>query len=293
VNGEISGFSGVSGCSRSPGDAVTGAQPPRPPDGDWLGTPYLRFERHGSIAHVTVDRPQARNALTGAMYFGIRYAIDHVNADPDLAGLIITGVDDVFIPGGDLGADQVDDWGGPRHLGMDNVPFDAVRFSPKPVVSAINGICQGGGLLIAIFSDVAVASDRATFRAPELYRGIADTGYAQYLPAQIGPARAKDMLFTGRKVTAAEAEAWGLIARTVPHDQLMSEATEALAAAVRCAPQARAQVKRVISTSYGFYDRMSMAESLAGPEALEGFLAFKGRRQPSWVPADLQSEGRL
>jgi len=147
--------------------------------------------------------------------------------------------------------------------------------------------------MISMMADVSVASERATFRAPELYRGIADMNYAQVLPIQIGPARAKDMLVTGRKVTAAEAEAWGLVARVVPHEDLMSTAFEVLAAAARCAPQARAEVKRVISQSYGAYDRMSMDESLAGPEALEGFYAFKERRQPAWVPEDLRTEGRL
>ena len=76
---------------------------PRPPEGDWLGTPYLRFERQPPFARVTVDRPAARNALTQAMYFGIRYAVRRVDADPELAGLLITGAGDVFIPGGDLG----------------------------------------------------------------------------------------------------------------------------------------------------------------------------------------------
>ncbi|WP_459979965.1 enoyl-CoA hydratase/isomerase family protein, partial [Mycobacterium avium] len=76
---------------------------PRPPDGDWLGTPYLKFTREGAFAVCTLDRPAARNAMTPAMYFGIRYAINRVNADPDLAGLLITGTGDVFAPGGDLG----------------------------------------------------------------------------------------------------------------------------------------------------------------------------------------------
>ena len=69
---------------------------PRPPDGDWLGTPYLRFTREGPFGVCTLDRPQARNAMTPAMYFGIRYAVRHVDADPDLAGLLITGAGDVF-----------------------------------------------------------------------------------------------------------------------------------------------------------------------------------------------------
>jgi enoyl-CoA hydratase/carnithine racemase len=68
-----------------------------PPEGDWLGTPYLRFERQGSLALVTVDRPEARNAMTAAMYFGLRYAVDRVNRDDGLAGLLVTGAGDVFV----------------------------------------------------------------------------------------------------------------------------------------------------------------------------------------------------
>ncbi|EFC85548.1 enoyl-CoA hydratase/isomerase family protein [Parafrankia sp. EUN1f] len=266
---------------------------PLPPEGDWLGTPFLRFERQGSLAVCTVDRPQARNALTAAMYFGIRYAVDRVNHDPELAGLLITGTGDVFIPGGDLGHNAADDWGGPMLFGMDNTPFDAIRHSRKPVVSAVNGIAQGGGLLIAMMSDVAVASDRATFRAPEVYRGIADTGYARYLPAQIGPARAKDMLYTGRVVTATEALDWGLVARVVPHEQVRDVALEALRACCRGAPRARADVKRVIAAHYGTYDRMTMDRSVFGSEAREGWLAFSQRRNPDWVPEDIRTPGRL
>jgi enoyl-CoA hydratase len=275
-------------------DGVGAAGPvPRPPDGDWLGTPWVRLERRGSIACCVVDRPRARNAMTGAMYFAVRYAVDLVNRDTGLAGLILTGTGDVFIPGGDLSQTAPDDWGGPGFLGMDNVPFDAIRYSRKPVVSAVNGIAQGGGLLMAILSDVAVASDRATFRAPEVYRGIADTGYATYLPAQIGPARAKDMLFTGRVVTAAEALDWGLVSRVVPHEELAEAALDVLRACCTGAPDAHAEVKRIISASYGSYDRMTMERSLHGPEAREGWLAFSQRRNPGWVPPDLRTEGRL
>ena len=266
---------------------------PRPPEGDWLGTPYLRFERHGSIAHCVVDRPEARNAMTPAMYFGVRYAVDVVSRDPALAGMILTGTGDVFIPGGELAGAMPDDWSGLRYMGMDIVPFTHIRDSHKPVVSAINGICQGGGLLMAMMSDVAVASERATFRAPELYRGIADTGYAAYLPAQVGPARARDMLMTGRKLDAAEALEWGLVTRVVPHDRLLEEAHEVMAAICRCAPDARGEVKRIINQRYGAYERTTMEKSLAGPEFAEGAAAFKERRSPAWVPKDLRKEGRL
>src|ERR671910_3393965 len=117
---------------------TTAPGPARPPEGDWLGTPYLRFERQGALATVTVDRPEARNAMTPAMYFGVRYAVEHVNRDPELAGLLLTGTGDVFIPGGDLGGDSRDGWGDPLGLlGMDVTPFESIRASRKPVVCAV------------------------------------------------------------------------------------------------------------------------------------------------------------
>ncbi len=279
---------------QSPSGGASDGADPRPPDGDWLGTPYLRFERHGPIGIVTVDRPEARNALTAAMYFGIRYAIDHVNRTPALFGTIITGTGDVFIPGGDMGASTIDSWADlSTLLSMDNVPFDAVRRSPKPVVCAVNGIAQGGGLMIAMLADVAVVSDRATFRAPELFRGIADTNYAQILPRQIGPARARDMLMTGRTVTAAEALDWGLVSRMVPHDDLLAEAMDVMTWCCRTAPEARLAVKRSFHEYYGHYDRIAMDQSITGPEMMEGYHAFKERRSPNWVPEAFATDERL
>jgi enoyl-CoA hydratase/carnithine racemase len=266
------------------------------PQGDWLGTPYLRFERHGSLGRCIVDRPEARNAMTPAMYFGVRYASHLVDHDHSLAGLLLTGTGDVFIPGGDMGgANSPDAWesGVQGVLQMDITPFDALRQARKPVVSAVNGICQGGGLMIAMLSDVAVVSERATFRVPELYRGIADTHYAHMLARQIGPARARDLMFTGRVLDAAEAVEWGLLSRVVPHDELIEAATEVLVACCRTAPGARSDIKRTIDSYYGLYDRIGMKLSIEGDEALEGWMAFKERRSPSWVHPDLRTEGRL
>ncbi len=269
-------------------------QTPRPPEGDWLGTPFLKFEREGPFAVCTLDRPEARNAMTGAMYFGIRYAIGRVNEDPDLAGLLITGSGDVFAPGGDLGGGGADNWitfG--AALGMDATPFDALRTSAKPVVSAVNGLCQGGGLQIALCSDVAVVSDRATFRVPELFRGIADTYYSQMLARLIGPVRTRDLMFTGRVLSAQEALDWGMVARVVPHDELIAVAREVLAQCCRTAPGARALVKSSLDSYLGLYDRIGMGASIQGGEAIEGFRAFKERRSPDWVHPQLRTDGRL
>jgi enoyl-CoA hydratase len=267
---------------------------PRPPDGDWLGTPFLRFQRQGPFAVVTLDRPQARNAMTPAMYFGLRYAIGVVESDESLAGLLLTGTGDVFAPGGDLGQGGADDWMDfGAVLGVDVTPFDALRQSVKPVVSAVNGLCQGGGLQIAMCSDMAVVSDRATFRVPELYRGIADTYYSQMLARMIGPVRTRDLMFTGRVLSAAEAVDWGMVARMVPHDELLPAATEVLTQCSRAAPAARSVVKSSLDAYMGLYDRIGMRASLRSGEALEGFFAFKERRSPSWVHPELRIEGRL
>jgi enoyl-CoA hydratase len=150
--------------------------------------------------------------------------------DSDLAGLLITGTGDVFAPGGDLGQAAEDNWMDfASTMGMDVTPFDVLRLSAKPVVSAVSGLCQGGGLQIAMCSDLSVVSDRATFRVPELFRGIADTYYSQVLARMIGPVRTKDLMFTERTLNAEEAVEWGIVARMVPRDEPLEVAKKLLA----------------------------------------------------------------
>ncbi|MGH3675845.1 MAG: enoyl-CoA hydratase/isomerase family protein [Mycobacterium sp.] len=270
---------------------------PRPPDGDWLGSQFLTFTREGPFAICTLDRPEARNAMTPAMYFGIRYAVGRVEADPDLAGLLITGTGDVFAPGGDMGGggrEDGDNWltfG--AALGMDVTPFEKLRQSVKPVVSAVNGLCQGGGLQIALCSDMAVVSDRATFRVPELFRGIADTYYSQMLARLIGPVRTRDLMLTGRTLSAQEAADWGMVARVVPHDELPAAARDVLAQCCRTAPAARSVVKASLDNYLGLFDRIGMQASYSGAEAAEGYRAFKERRSPDWVHPELRLDGRI
>ena len=207
--------------------------------------------------------------MTPAMYFGIRCAVGRLNEDPELAGLLITGTGDVFAPGGDMGGGGgTDDWitfG--AALGMDVTPFDAVRTSAKPIVSAVNGLCQGGGFQIALCSDLSVVSERATFRVPELFRGYADTYYSQMLARLIGPVRTRDLMFTGRVLTAAEALDWGLVTRVVPHESLLTAAKDLLAQCCRTAPRARGVIKSSIDNYLGLYDRIGMTSSLSDTEA--------------------------
>jgi enoyl-CoA hydratase/carnithine racemase len=256
-----------------------------------LGTPALRMERDGSVAWCIIDRPGARNALTPAMYFGIKRAVQLVNADPELAALVITGTGDVFAPGGDLGGRSEPGESPPDLAGTDVLPFLAIRDSAAPVVAAVNGICQAGGLLIAMLADIAVASDRATFRVPELLRGIPDATYAAALPAHVGLAVARDLLLSARRFDAAEAQRIGLLSRVVPHDELDAAATQAAREILRTAPSARVHVKRMLNERYGQIDYQTMFWALEhSSEPREGMRAFLEKRQPGWVPDDLGAE---
>jgi enoyl-CoA hydratase len=257
--------------------------------GDDLGTPHLRLEREGPIAWCVIDRPGARNALTPAMYYGIKQAVALVNRDPDLGALILTGTDDVFAPGGDLGGRQEPGESLPEAVGYDVLPFLAIRDSQAPVIAAVNGICQAGGLLIAMLADIAVASDRATFRAPELLRGIPDATYAAVLPAHVGVAMARDLLLSARRFDACEALDLGVISRVVPHDQLRAAAEAAARQVLRTAPAARMHVKRMLNERYGSIDYQTMFWALEhSPEPREGMQAFMEKRQPNWIPDGLE-----
>jgi enoyl-CoA hydratase/carnithine racemase len=253
-----------------------------------LGTSKLRLEREGPLAWCVIDRPEARNAFTPAMYYGLKRAVHLTNHDPDLAALIITGVGDVFAPGGDLGGRTEPGEEVPPDIGQDVLPFLAIRDSRAPVIAAVNGICQAGGLLIAMMADIAVASDRATFRVPELLRGIPDATFAAALPAHVGVAVARDLLPSARAFDAAEAQRLGVISRVVPHDQLRAAATEAAHQVLRTAPGARADVKRMLNERYGLIDYQTMFGALAhSEEPREGMRAFMEKRPPNWIPSDL------
>ena len=260
---------------------------------DVLGADGLRFERDGAIAWCTIDRPHARNAFTPAMYFGLKRAVHLVNADPGLAAMIITGTGDVFAPGGDLGG-RTDDGDEPvPDIGHEILPFLTIRDSRAPIVAAVNGICQAGGLLVAMLADICVASDRATFRAPELIRGIVDATYAAVLPAHVGIAVARDLLLSARRFDADEAVRLGLISRVVPHDQLREAAVAAVTEILQTGPMARMHVKRMLHDRYGLIDYQTMFASLAeSDEPREGMLAFMEKRPPRWVPEGLWAEPR-
>lgn len=246
-----------------------------------LGTRYLRLERQGRVAWCRIERPEVRNAISPAMYVGLGRAIAAANNDPDIDALVITGTGDVFIPGGDLGGGEE----GPTDVRPSAIlPWPAFLASQVPIVTAINGICFASGVMFALLSDVAVASDRATFRVPELVRGVPDLWLAAVLPAHVGVGRARELALTNRKIDATEARAIGLVERVVEHDRLEEAADAAVHEILETAPAARNLVRQAMNARYPTVDLMSMDRAMTGPEVEEGFSAFIEKRPTSWSP---------
>jgi enoyl-CoA hydratase/carnithine racemase len=167
--------------------------------------------------------------------------------------------------------------------GIDLLPFVQFERCPKVIVLGINGMCQGGGLNLTLTSDIAIASERAVFRAPELLRGVADCFLGARLASRVGLARAKYLLFTAREFTAAEALAMGLLARVVPHDGLQAAIAETIGWVRQTGPQARAALKRDLNRQLPPIDVPMFVDSLASDEVREGFAAFVEKRPPRWV----------
>jgi enoyl-CoA hydratase/carnithine racemase len=134
-----------------------------------------------------------------------------------------------------------------------------------------------------------VVSERATFRVPELLRGIIDATYAAILPIHVGMAQARDLLLSARKIDAAEAHRIGLVSRICRHEDLEAEALKAATEILQTAPECRAHVKRMLNQQYAPIDYETMFASLMSDhsEAREGMTAFMEKREPRWVPADL------
>lgn len=250
-----------------------------------LGSRYLLARRDGPVLRVTIDRPQRRNALTIEMYHGLKKAAVLAEKDPSVHVLVVRGTGSVFCCGGEMAGQHEGSVALDRETDrFDLLPFVEFERCPKIIVTAVNGLCQGGGLNLVLTSDLSVAAESATFRAPELLRGVADCFLAARLAGRVGMARAKDLLFTARVVAAQEAYAMGLIARLVPDAELDAAVEEIIAQVCQTAPRARTLLKRDFARQLPPFDFAMFAESLASDEVREGFAAFVEKRKPRWVP---------
>jgi enoyl-CoA hydratase/carnithine racemase len=248
-----------------------------------LGSKFLEGTLDQGVLRVVINRPERKNACTIEMYHGLKKAAVLADKDPEVDALLLAGAGDVFCVGGEMGGQHEGSAPIDRETdGLDLLPFRQIEACSKIVVAMVNGMCQGGGLNMVLCSDVAVASERATFRAPELLRGVADPFLPARLPSRVGLAWAKYLLFTAAVIDAATAERIGLVARVLPHAELAPHVEWILEQIRLTGPSARAAVKQDMNRRLPPFDMTMFSASLRSSEVTEGFRAFVEKRPPRW-----------
>ena len=254
--------------------------------------PHALVERRGHVLIVTMNRPQARNALSGPMMELMRQAWDTVDSDPEIRVCVLTGAGGAFCAGADLKAmtrEHPDDrfQGGELDVSVIEPLLKGRRLS-KPLIAAVEGPAVAGGTEILQACDIRVAGASARFGVSEARWGLFPLGgSAVRLPRQIPYTVAADLLLTGRHITAAEALSIGLIGHVVPDGQALEAALEIAAAVAANGPVAVRAILRVIRETEGMAEneaftleaKVGMAV-FASEDAKEGPRAFAEKRQP-------------
>ena len=253
----------------------------------------IKTHRRGAVLEVTLDRPRA-NAIDFATSRIMGEVFTDFRDDPDLRVAILTGAGEKFFcPGWDLkaaaGGEAVDgDYGKGGFGGLQEV-----RGLNKPVIAAINGICCGGGLELALSADIILAAEHASFALPEIRSGTVADAASIKLPKRIPYHIAMELLLTGRWMDAAEAAHWGLINRVLPADDLMGAARAMADELAAGPPLVFAAIKEIVreAEAMRFQDAMnkvtkSQFETVErlyrSEDQKEGARAFAEKRDPIW-----------
>ncbi|HKW44335.1 MAG TPA: enoyl-CoA hydratase-related protein [Candidatus Eremiobacteraceae bacterium] len=210
----------------------------------------IRLERSGAVATITLNRPEALNALNAAVLSELVRAFDELEADKGVRAVIITGAGEkAFAAGADIGElSALPDRAAATSKAKDGHNVTAkIEHSRLPVIMAINGFALGGGLELAMAGDIRIASTTAKVGQPEVNLGIiAGFGGSQRLPRLVGQGMASYLLLTGEMISAEEAKQANLIDKVVPPEQLLAEAQRLASVIASKAPLAIAATKRAI-----------------------------------------------
>lgn len=252
----------------------------------------ILFERSGSIATITMNRPNQRNAMTWAMYQGLVELCDVVDADPEIRVVIIQGAGDkAFVAGTDIS--QFPSFKGNPDAGIEyEARIDAVirrlERVTKPVIAAVRGFCVGGGLVIAGASDIRIAAADAQFSVPCVKLGncLSMNNYVR-LVSIVGAARARELVYTGRLVPAQEALAAGLVHEVVEVDQLQTRVQELAEQLTKSAPLTiqvtKEAIRRIQEGMQSTLNGDDLVETCYNSDDFaEGVAAFLEKRRPNW-----------
>jgi enoyl-CoA hydratase/carnithine racemase len=267
----------------------------------------ILYEVSDPIATITLNRPHALNAWTNRMGAEVKHAFAQAERDERAVAIVLTGAGRGFCAGADMDTLQ----GITDGMEQESIPAELADANPgdpemgedfrgtytyplsirKPVIAAVNGPVAGMAMPISLSCDLRFASDRALFLTAFSQRGlVAEWGLSWLLPRLVGPAHALDLLFSSRRVDAAEAERIGLVNRVVPHDELLKFVREYVEdLATKCSPASMAIMKRQVyqqlTASLGPSEKQAielMFESFSRPDFAEGVSSFMQKRSPSF-----------
>jgi enoyl-CoA hydratase/carnithine racemase len=250
------------------------------------------LSKNGGIALVTIQRPEVHNALNRAVLEDLAQVTEELALDRDIRVVILTGAGEkAFSAGADLKERRsMSDEDVRLFIRRIRDTFSQIEHLPKPVIAAINGIALGGGMELALACDLRVAAENAVLGLTEVSLGIIPgAGGTQRLPRLVGKGKAKEWIFSARRISAAEAEKWGLVNRVAPVEKAVEVAYELAESIKDHAPLALAQAKfaidRGIETDLatGLALETKAYETLIPTrDRLEGLAAFKEKRKPRY-----------
>lgn len=246
-------------------------------------------EVRGRVALLTLNRPEALNALNAQLISELNHALDELERDHGIGCIVLTGSAKAFAAGADI--KEMAELKYPQ-IYLDDLFSDSDRVANrrKPIIAAVSGFALGGGCELALMCDFILAADNARFGQPEIKLGVLPgMGGTQRLTRAVGKAKAMEMCLTGRMIDAVEAERAGLVARIVPQEQLLDEALKVAAGIAAKSLPAAMMVKESVNRAFEVslaegirFERRVFHAAFASEDQKEGMAAFIEKREPAF-----------
>ncbi len=245
----------------------------------------ILLDIHGKVGLITLNRPQALNALNAQIVGEINQALDQLERDPNIGCVVLTGSAKAFAAGADI--KEMAELQYPQ-IYVDDLFSDSDRIANrrKPIIAAVSGFALGGGCELAMMCDFILAADNAKFGQPEVNLGVLPgMGGTQRLTRAVGKAKAMELCLTGRLMGAEEAERAGLVARIVPQAQLLEEALKVAATIASKSIPVSMMVKESVNRAFEVtlsegvrFERRVFHAAFATEDQKEGMAAFIAKR---------------
>ncbi|AQW68104.1 enoyl-CoA hydratase [Pseudomonas fulva] len=246
----------------------------------------ILLDIHGKVGLITLNRPQALNALNAQIVSELNQALDQLERDPGIGCVVLTGSAKAFAAGADI--KEMAELKYPQ-IYVDDLFSDADRIANrrKPIIAAVSGFALGGGCELAMMCDFILAGDNAKFGQPEINLGVLPgMGGTQRLTRAVGKAKAMELCLTGRLMGAEEAERSGLVARVVPQDELLQEALKVAATIAAKSIPVSMMVKESVNRAFEVtlsegvrFERRVFHAAFSTEDQKEGMAAFIAKRE--------------